>query len=259
MRLIGKSILITGGATGIGFALARELLTRGNRVIICGRRQDKVDAAMAALPGLRGLACDVSNASETAKLREFVNRLGPLDILINNAAIQVQMKVSDGPETGAALEAELLTNLGAPMRLTAAFLPALCQREEPAIVNMCSLLAVMPKPNAPGYCASKAGLHVFTRALRLQLAGMRIKVFLVFPPLVATPMTEGRGTGKMPAEVFAREMLRQIDRDRLDVRVGQAGTLLALHRLWPALADWWTRRISRGATQNEPADAPASR
>jgi uncharacterized oxidoreductase len=253
MRLSGKSILVTGGATGIGFELAGQLVARGNRVVICGRRKHKVDAALVAIPGLRGVACDLSENADITSLREFVRReLGPLDILINNAGIQVQTVPSEGDGDFTALDAELMTNLGAPIKLTEAFLPTLLERPEAAVVNMCSLLGVMPKPNAPGYCASKAGLLVFSRALRQRLAGTSVRVIAVFPPLVATPMTHGRGTRKMAPDVFVREMLRQLELDRPEIRVGQARTLLALHRAWPAFAEWWTRRISAGSTRREP-------
>jgi uncharacterized oxidoreductase len=106
----------------------------------------------------------------------------------------------------------------------------------------------MPKPNAPGYCASKAGLYCFTKALRLQLKGTSVQVAAVFPPLVATPMTEGRGRNKMSADAFAAATVRQLESGRTEVRVGQAAVILAIHRVSPAIAGWWTRCISRGST-----------
>jgi short-subunit dehydrogenase involved in D-alanine esterification of teichoic acids len=115
-------------------------------------------------------------------------------------------------------------------------------------VNIVSLLGVMPKGNAPGYCASKGGLIAFSKSLRAALAEARVEVFIVYPPLVDTPMTHGRGSSKMPVEDFVREMLRQMAAGRLDISVGQARALLALDRLLPGVALRWTRRISRGAT-----------
>jgi uncharacterized oxidoreductase len=248
--MTGNAVLITGGATGIGFALARKLVEGGNDVIICGRRGDRIESALSEVPGLRGLACDIARDEDITRLLDFTrNAFGRLDVLINNAAIQVQADGIEGASDFAAIDEEIRINLIAPMKLTMAALPLLSARPAALIANLCSLLAIMPKPNAPGYCASKAGLYGFSQALRLRLQGTSVRVAVVFPPLVATPMTEGRGHNKMPADAFAVTTLRQLESDREEVRVGQAATILALHRLYPPLAGWWTRRISRGVTQ----------
>jgi uncharacterized oxidoreductase len=257
MRMTGKAVLITGGASGIGLALARTLVARGNDVVICGRRRERIDAALASLPGLRGLACDVARDEDIARLLEFTQAAcGRLDVLINNAGVQNQSDIAMGTPSMGAIDEEVRINLGAPMKLALAALPLLLRQPAALIVNMCSLLAIMPKPNALGYCASKAGLYGFSKALRLPLEGTPVKVAVVFPPVVATPMTEGRGHNKMPADDFAAEMLRQLESGRTEVRVGQAATILALHRFSPALAGWWTRRISRGPTR--PVEVPAT-
>lgn len=245
MRLTDKCVVVTGGATGIGLELARQLVARGNRVAICGRRRAKIEAAAEAVPGLSGLACDLS---QDAGIKEFVDFIRAtfqtLDILINNAGVQVQMDLRQGTGEFQAVNEELMTNLGAPIKLTQALLPWLLERPEAAIINITSLLGVMPKANAPGYCASKAGLYGFTKALQLAVAGTSVKAFTVFPPLVSTPMTEGRGADKMEPADFVREMLRQLEQDRREIRVGQAETILRLYRISPGLAGRWVRRIS---------------
>lgn len=250
MRLTGKSVLVTGGATGIGFSLARTLVERGNDVVICGRRRELVEAALVAVPGLRGLACDITRDDDILRLLAFAkDACGRLDVLINNAAVQLQADLVADALDFAAIEKELGVNLIAPIKLTLAALPALVARPTALIVNLCSLLAIMPKPNAPGYCASKAGLYSFSRALRLRLQGSSVRVAAVFPPLVDTPMTAGRGCNKMAADDCAAAILCQLEAGRDEIRVGQAATILALHALSPGLAGWWTRRISRGVTR----------
>jgi len=250
VQMTGNAVLITGGATGIGFALARKLVEGGNDVVICGRRRDRIESAVSLVPGLRGLACDLAHDDDITRLLDFTwKTCGRLDVLINNAAVQIQADAVEGALGFAAIEEEIRINLLAPMKLTMAALPALLARPAALIANLCSLLAIMPKPNAPGYCASKAGLYGFSQALRLRLQGTSVRVAAVFPPLVATPMTEGRGHNKMLADAFAVAMLRQLESNREEVRVGQAAIILALHRLYPPLAGWWTRRISKGVTQ----------
>jgi len=252
--MTGNAVLITGGATGIGFALARKLVEGGNDVVICGRRRDRIEAALSAAPGLRGLACDIARDDDISRLLDFTrNACGRLDVLINNAAVQMQADGVEGVSGFAAIDEEIRINLLAPMKLTIAALPMLLARPAALIANLCSLLAIMPKPNALGYCASKAGLYGFSQALRLRLRGTSVRVAVVFPPLVATPMTEGRGHNKMPADAFAVATLRHLEADREEVRVGQAAAILALHRLYPPLAGWWTRRISKGVTRPDRA------
>lgn len=246
MKLTGKSVLITGGGTGIGLALAEALRARGNDVFICGRRADVIDAALRKVDGLSGMACDVADDDALIRLLDRVtSTAGRLDVLVNNAGIQWQTDLTEGARGFAAIEHEIRINLLAPVKLTMAALPLLLQSPEGAVVNVLSLLGIMPKPNAPGYGASKAGLYNFSKSLRLRLTGTSVKVIVVIPPLVETPLTESRAyLNKMPADVFARTTLEEIEAGRLDIAIGQAKTLMRLHRIWPALAGWWTRRIS---------------
>lgn len=249
VRLSGRTVLVTGGATGIGLETARQLRALGNEVVICGRRPAMVEAALRAVGGLRGTACDVGRDDGIAALLDFVRAQGlTIDMLVNNAGVQVQTDLAtDGDDVLQAIEEELRINLLAPLKLTKRLLPGLLAAGDGVVVNVVSLLAVMPKGNAPGYCASKGGLVAFSKSLRVGL-GDRARVFIVYPPLVDTPMTHGRGANKMPVDAFVRDMLAQLAAGRLDIRVGQAATLLALDRFAPALAAWWTRRISTGRT-----------
>jgi uncharacterized oxidoreductase len=261
VRLSQRAALVTGGATGIGLETAKQLRALGNEVVICGRRPAMVEAALQAVEGLRGTVCDIGCDEGIAALLDFVRtqRL-TIDLLVNNAGVQVQTDLrTDGDDVLQAIEEELRINLIAPIKLTKRLLPGLMARGDGVILNIVSLLGVMPKGNAPGYCASKAGLIAFSRSLRALLAnGGGVQVCVAFPPLVDTPMTRGRGSNKMPVEAFVREMLEQLAAGRTEIRVGQAATLLALDRVAPALAAWWTRRISAGRTLSA-GEAPGPR
>ena len=254
-RLSHRAALITGGATGIGLETARQLRALGAEVVICGRRAEIVESAVRSIPGLRGIACDIGHEEGIRSLLDYVrSQQLQIDLLMNNAGVQVQTDLAkDDDSVLAAIEEELQINLLAPMKLTKRLLPALLARPGGAILNVVSLLGVMPKGNAPGYCASKAGLIAFSKSLRALLHETELKVFVVYPPLVDTPMARGRGASKMPVEDFVREMLAQMEAGKVDIRVGQARTLLALDRIAPSLAGWWTRRIS--AERKLPADS----
>jgi short-subunit dehydrogenase involved in D-alanine esterification of teichoic acids len=250
--LSGRTVLVTGGATGIGFECAKQLAARNNTVAICGRRDNVVQSALLELPGVRGVACDLGNDAGITHLLDVLHHEGlKVDVLINNAGIQVQTDfLADGDAVLGAMEEELRINLLGPMKLTKRLLPHLVAGRG-AILNMLSLLAVMPKFNAPGYCASKAGLHAFSKSMEALLVSTGVRVFVAFPPLVETPMTRGRGSNKMSARQFVAEMLEQMAEGRAEIRVGQAKTLLALNRIAPAVALWWTRRISAGRTVSD--------
>jgi short-subunit dehydrogenase involved in D-alanine esterification of teichoic acids len=240
-----RRILLTGGGTGIGRALAIELAGRGHDVLACGRRAEPL-AGLKREARVHTLACDVSSEQDRMRIVDEAQQLfGGLDILINNAGVQETQVYGQGTLDHAKLEAEIRINLVAPMALTDIALPLLLKGNNPAIFNLMSLLAVTPKPTAPGYCASKSGLLGFTRSLRMQLADTPVRVVEVFPPLVDTPMTQGRGVSKISAEHFARAIADCIDSARERIAVGDASKVLRFARWMPALAERALRQMTR--------------
>ena len=158
MELRGRTVLVTGGASGIGLALAARLLVAGSRVIVCGRRESALRAAAAAHPGLVTRACDLAREEERVALAEWVVREHPaLDVLVNNAGIQRRFRL-DEPEPWRETREELAINLDAPVHLTLVLLPHLRTRPCAAVVNVTSGLAFVPLAIAPVYCATKAAL-----------------------------------------------------------------------------------------------------
>jgi len=232
MKISGNTILITGGATGIGFALADALLEAGNEVIICGRRQKKLDKARRRLPKVKAIQCDISDTKERSALFDWTKRNFPnLNILVNNAGIQRQIDFRKGTKDLLANEDEIETNLRAPVHLSALFIPHLMKQQEAAIVNISSGLAFIPLAAVPVYCATKAAIHSFSLSVRHQLKETRIKVFEIIPPIVDTELHKGarerRGQverGIKPAEV-SQATLRALEADEYELAVGRAQSL----------------------------------
>jgi len=140
-------------------------------------------------------------------------------------------------EVGETIAEEIRLNLTAPIQLTARLLPHLAAQRQAAIVNVTSGVGIVPKQSAPVYCATKAGLRLYTAALRHQLAATDIRVFELIPPLVDTAMTEGRGSGKMSPKEVADRFWAAFARDRLEVPVGKIRLLKLLHRAAPRFAE----------------------
>jgi uncharacterized oxidoreductase len=188
MQLASNTVLITGGASGIGLELARRFLQESSTVIVCGRREEKLAEARKTHPELKTLVCDLAKEKDRKKLCEWaVGEFPRLNVLVNNAGIQRRVRVLD--ETRWALtREEIAINLEAPAHLCGLFLPHLLKQERPAILNVTSGLAFTPMASAPFYSATKAALHSFTLSLRHQLAGTPVQVIEIIPPAVNTDL-----------------------------------------------------------------------
>ena len=188
MKIIGNTILITGGATGIGLALAESLLEQGNEVIICGRREDRLVEVQNEHPDIHIRVCDVSDEDDRRSLFKWATEnFKDLNVLINNAGIQRAIDLKTGIK-GLEGQNEIKINLEATIYLSALFIPFLESKEKASIVNVSSGLAITPLAAVPIYCASKAGVHTYTKCLRSQLSDTNIKVFEVLPPLVISEL-----------------------------------------------------------------------
>ena len=238
MKISTNTVLITGGASGIGFAFAKKFLTQSNTVIILGRDVEKLEQAKSAFPELITYQCDITNATQVDDLVVTLeNEHRNLNILVNNAGVQYNYNFLEEPNTLSKLQQEIRINLTAPLKLTSLLLPLLVQQESAAIINVSSSLGFVPKESAPVYCATKAGLHIFSKALRYQLEASSVKVFEMIPPLVDTEMTKGRGNGKMAPDDVVEEFWGQFQRDRYEVMIGKVKVLHVLHRFLPGFAE----------------------
>ncbi|HEY32245.1 MAG TPA: SDR family NAD(P)-dependent oxidoreductase [Dehalococcoidia bacterium] len=219
----GNTILITGGATGIGLAFTAKFVEHGNRVIICGRREEKLKEAQIKFPQINTRVCDVSSHSDRETLYEWIKEEYPdLNILVNNAGVQRAIEFKEGINALISGDSEIETNFAAPIYLTAQFMPLLLTQEEAAVINVSSGLRFRAIARMPIYCATKAGIHSFTESLREQLRDTRIEVFEVVPPRVATSL--GREpdviSGGIPPSDMADALLLALKNNEFEIIVG---------------------------------------
>jgi len=210
MQTSGNTILITGGGSGIGRALAEAFHTRGNRVIIAGRRQSVLDEVTRTHPGMASLVLDLEDA---AAIRDFAARLTAqhpgLNAVVHNAGIMRAENVRESRLADA--EATVTTNLLGPIRLTAALLPHLLRQPAATILTVTSGLAFIPLASFPTYCATKAALHSYTESLRHQLRGTSVQVLELAPPYVQTELMGAQQASDphaMPLKDFIAESIQ---------------------------------------------------
>lgn len=201
MKLKNNTIIITGGTSGIGLAFANELLKRGNKVIIVGRNQKNIDKIIKDNIGIIGLQGDVSNANSVRKMASFINENYPeANILINSAGIMHPFNMLDENVDLEQVTSEVETNLNGTIWMTKALLPQFSKQKEAMIVTVSSGLSYITSPIQPVYSATKAGVHMFTDALRIQLkkSNKNIHVMELVPPLVAETNLEPNMQKKGP-------------------------------------------------------------
>ena len=247
--LAGRTALVTGGASGIGFALSGLLLNKGVvRLIVVGRDERRLNAAAGELgPRAEIICADLSNETDVARIVRQLPDLAPdLSLVINNAGSQLltDFTAPDAATLLPALNAEIAANLAAVVALSVGLMPLLSHQRAAAVVNVTSGLALAPKTSSPVYCATKAGVHSFTRALRYQCESRapHVRIIEALPPQVDTQMTAGRGRGKISPEACAAEIVAGIMAGQAEIYVGKAKLLRAIMRVAPALGYGIMRR-----------------
>lgn len=212
----GNTILITGGSSGIGRALAEQLHARGNTVIIAARRTAVLQDIASRFPNMHAMTVDVRDPYSVKRLaREIVEAHPKLNIVFNNAGIMRPENVLDGDAALAESSDHIETNLNGPIRLTAALLPHLAKQPRARIVNTSSGLAFVPRASFPTYCATKAGVHSYSVSLRHQLRKTPVDVLELAPPALRTELTPGQSRIEafMPLPDFITEVLGLLDRN----------------------------------------------
>jgi uncharacterized oxidoreductase len=238
MQTQNNTILITGGATGIGFALAESFVRLGNKVIICGRRQAKLDEAKKKLPGIETHKCDISKEKDRQELFNWVSaNFKDTNILLNNAGIQRPIDFRKGIGDLLQADDEIETNLKAQIHLSAYFIPLLSKQKESAIINVSSGLGFVPLAVFPIYCATKAAIHSFSISLRHQLRETSIKVFEIIPPTVYDTELKGKPMQKNDWSISAVEVadvvIKGWKNDEYEIAIGPAKDLVANSRKDP--------------------------
>jgi uncharacterized oxidoreductase len=241
MKLEGRTILITGGTSGIGFEMAKQLIARRNTVLITGRDQRRLEEAKSALPGVITFQSDASKPEDIHSLLQRVTAEFPAcDTLFNNAGIMRNLNMNE-PRSLRDVTRELDLNLNGPVQMVQGFLPHLKSRPDALIVNVSSGLAFVPFPLSPIYSAAKAGIHAFTRCLRVQLKGSKVTVVELAPPGVETKLLRGefaaelKGQKGMSVEVLVAKAIVGIEAGKIEIRPGLSNVLYFLSRLAPSL------------------------
>jgi uncharacterized oxidoreductase len=224
MELASNTVLVTGGASGIGLALAERFLAAGSEVLICGRREDKLQEVLAMHPRMHIHSCDLAKASERVALKDWTESHFPkLNVLVNNAGIQRRFRLAEPAvqDDWTQTQEEIAINLEAPIHLSRLFIPQFLKQPPSAIINVGSGLAFTPITFIPVYCATKAALHSFTLSLRHQLAATSIAVIEIIPPAVNTDLGgPGLHTFGVPLTEFADNVFERLGTDELEIAYG---------------------------------------
>ena len=231
MNTSNNTILITGGTAGIGLESAKIFAAAGNKVIIIGRDKQRLDNALAVLPGVTGIVSDVSKQSDVEALVATIQKDFPqLNIVVNNAGRAIIYDLTGGDNGFENAEDEMLTNYLSVIRLNEKLLPVLNAQPSAAIVNVSSVVAFVPGSLAT-YSASKAALHSYTQSLRISLQRKgNVKVFELMPPLVNTEFSApiGGANGVSPT-VVAQDLFDGIANDTYEIRTGNTQIIYELY------------------------------
>ncbi|MBY7739437.1 SDR family oxidoreductase [Paenibacillus polymyxa] len=219
MKLTGNTIFITGGGSGIGRALAEALHNLGNKVIIAGRRKERLEETIKANPGMSAVELNVQDpASIKATAKQLIEKYPDVNVLINNAGI-IQSDDAAGVIDEDVLISTVTTNLLGPIRLTSAFIEHLKAKEEAVVINTTSILGFVPLATTAIYSATKAALHTYTLSQRYMLKDTSVKVIEIVPPWVQSNNVEPRA---MPLDSFIDATIKILGTDTDEVLVEEA-------------------------------------
>jgi uncharacterized oxidoreductase len=238
MKLKNSTVLITGGSSGIGLELAKVLTNKGNKVIICGKSNEKLLAAKKMIPQLVTYQCNLSDKQQCIDFAQKIKENHPdLSILINNAAIVNKIDFINHENAIELAESEYQTNLIAPIRLIKLLYKTINTNESSAIINITTGLIYAPRVIYPFYNSSKSALHSFTQTLRHRLKDEKTKVVEVMFPAVNTPWHQGTPPKiAISTKAAVSEMIKGIENGKVEIKVGGAKILYLISRLAPSFA-----------------------
>ena len=244
MKLQGKRILITGGGSGIGLALARRLAD-ANQVVIAGRDEARLDQARSQASSLTTRRLDVTSEEDASAAIDWLAReVGALDVLVNSAG-RFRGYPFDSPTTAEHTREDVDVNLVGAARMTRLALPLLGASPDGTVVFVSSGVALGAVPGFAVYAATKAAVHSLARSLRAELRPRGIRVVEVLPPIVDTDAASELQVAKLPPAAVADAIARGLERDRDEIPIGQIKQLAPVARFAPRLAD---RLIVRALT-----------
>lgn len=240
MKLTGRTVMITGGTSGIGLELAAQLLVRDNVVIVTGRDDKGLAAAKTRHPAIHAFQSDVGDADGIRQLYADVTAQFPkLDTLVNNAGIMRNLDLA-AQRSLEDVTREIDIDLSGPIRMVQQFLPHLQRQSDALIVMVSSGIAFVPFSISPVYSAAKAGVRAYTRCLRTQLANSSVRVVELAPPGTETPLMKGEFAGmdgprNMPVATLVEHLISGIEKGRTDIRPGLSKVLNIASRVAPNL------------------------
>lgn len=189
MRTTNNTILITGGSSGVGLALAKRFLLLKNKVIITGKDSGELEVIKKDFPEMIVLIGDLTEQNSIDELVSIIEQEYPeINILVNSAVVQYNYDILDEPNFLSKADHEISLNFSVPLKLTGSLLPTLLKNGNSAIVNVSIDQLIVPKSSAAVYCATKAGIQSFNNSLKLQLEGTQVKVYEIISTLINTPM-----------------------------------------------------------------------
>ncbi|WP_447636850.1 SDR family oxidoreductase [Flavobacterium microcysteis] len=233
METSKNTILITGGGSGIGYEFAKIFSENDNQVIVTGRNEEKLNKAAASLKNTTAIAADITKEEDIDRLVQIIAKEYPnLNVLINNAGNASYYDVLElNTDAFAKASDEINTNYLSIVRLTEKLLPILNAQKEAAIVNVSSIVALVPSKTLITYSASKAALHSYTQSLRIALdrSPYATQVYEIMPPLVNTEFSkEIGGENGISPEVVAQDLLQAFQENQYEIHVGQTSYIYEL-------------------------------
>lgn len=247
MKLKNSTILITGGTSGIGLEYAKQFVQQGAKVIVTGRDIQKLNKTKEQFPEIIGFQSDINKPEDIEALYHQVTRQFPdLNIIVNNAGVMHSVEINDASVNLNNITDEIDTNFSGTVRMIHQFLPHLMTKKPAAIVNITSGLGFIPFTTSPIYCGTKAGIHIYSQALRLQLKNTNVKVFEIAPPKTDKPLQtavpETSSQGMMKVSDMVRVSIKGILKDNYEIRPGLSNAMKWMSRIAP---NFFTKLINK--------------
>jgi uncharacterized oxidoreductase len=240
MKQSNQTILITGGGSGIGLALAKKFMENDNTVIITGRNLSKLEAVQKEFPKIQIFQSDVTDDVDVRKLADDIQqKFNVVDVLINNAGIMNLVDTGNVSNDLQKQMQEIEINYNSPIRVLHYFLPLLKKSKNAVLVNVSSGLAYVSFAQAPVYSGTKSALHFWTLGIRPQLKTHGIKVIELLPPVVDTPLAHGADIAEddnlkpMPPEKLADIFWKDFINGKEEITPGISKQLKLMSRLAP--------------------------
>ncbi|WP_047547537.1 SDR family oxidoreductase [Psychroserpens sp. Hel_I_66] len=239
MKYNNQKVLITGGSSGIGLALAKKFIENDNIVIIIGRNLSKLEKVKVENPKIHIFQIDVTDDAEVRMLVDDIEeKFDGIDILVNNAGVMNLVDAGNEENDLQKQMQEIEINYNSPIRLLHYFLPQLKKSNHAVLVNVSSGLAYIPFAQAPVYSGTKSALHFWTKSIRPQLKPHHIKVVELLPPVVKTEIFDGIDVSEadfkpiLPqklADIFWKDYIK----GKEEITPGMSSQLKLMSRLAP--------------------------